>query len=206
MAALTPTLLGSAVRNGTNFTQTAGLNRIAIVMTTYEDGVISSATYGGVSMTQAVNHNAYGNYTAIFYILERDLPADGSKSWSTQNDPASYCFMLENAVQSAPLDTSTGNTNGVFPTTVNTTIDNSGQIVVGVLGVDKTATATYGSTGQIQIGNYSSAYSSINCAYKTDPSVGTYGFYWLSSDDHEHVAVTATWGYQHPAGGTQAWY
>jgi hypothetical protein len=93
----------TTLSNSFSHTLVSGTDRLIVVSILAENSdtySISTVTYGGVAMTQAVDLTGGFNYATLYYLLEVSLPLDGSNTVSitftgTSNDPIQFGFCSE---------------------------------------------------------------------------------------------------------------
>lgn len=137
----------------------SGDDRIVLVCVSIEtdeaDPIISSVTYGGVTMTEltATQTGAtFKNRAGIYYLLDASLPAVGSNT-VTINLPVtvgggdvviSGCSSWIGCEQSAPTGAQNSSVSAEGTTTVTTTptTDNAGSLVIGCVSTGDAVTLT----------------------------------------------------------------
>lgn len=184
------TYLGTAAFNtsagapsvSATFTQSAGSNRVAVVVVSCSAAAtISSVTYAGASMTVVRDTANAGERLAMYYILEASLGADGSKT-VTANFSASvrsgiHVFTIAGASQGAPEASDKTNSDSATTLSVPLTCSAGAMCVTGVNCSDTTATISHGS-GQTEIlesistshAVFASSYESVSSGSNTQSS------------------------------------
>lgn len=193
----------------------AGTNRMIVVMSTCE-ALLSqkpdreaSATYGGVAMTLGTGiiqaSGSYGNEVSIHYILEDDLPADGSNTvqvtWANNdNDERGFIVCAyEHVDQSAPEDTD----SVAEPTTADDTIENSitsteGAWIISFVAVSPNGSSNSFTHNESQVEILDAEWSNVNgmnvaVAEKRAVTANTYSVsstYSTSSDRLTRCAIS----------------
>ncbi|MBN1162481.1 hypothetical protein JXA34_01915 [Patescibacteria group bacterium] len=213
--AATIALLDSA-SNGTagalsltfSHTLSAGANRMVIVLVGIENGDTvscssSAVTYGGENMTRAVTEltgtSGFRSLTEIWYLLEADLPSEGSNNvvitcTGTSSAPEinGVAMTLEEVDQTAPDDTNSQSQTSTadISTSIVPVVDNSWLIDALTLG-DYTVTPTVVSP-QTEEYSFQDTSSYFSVSTNRDVAAGSDAMAWThSSVNREAHAVIA---------------
>ena len=198
-------------------TLSAGSNRVAWCMVGIEDADnISSATFGGVAATATAaqaKYSAGDTKIRMFYVLEADLPANGSKNWVvTLSGAATNAVMgagtLQGVYQGAPEATSSG--EGSDEVTVNITTLTNGAWILSCANSINGGTATYSSfgTGQSAFFNLNSGGAQVSVAgtYEEKATSGADAQYFSRASAVQMIGIAAAFKPADTASAQVIWF
>jgi len=154
---------GTALTLSFSHTLVAGSDRLVVVSIAIENGDtidVSSVTYGGVAMIKAIDWitgtSGFRYLCEIWYILEADLPSDGSNTvLITASGTASslehngYCAEYTGVEQVAPEATDGAHTSSSF-TVTNTISPSDNAWVISAVGAGNVGSFTHGQS-QVEV-------------------------------------------------------
>jgi len=196
---------------GTNLTLSfshtlvSGTARIVIVSIGVENGDtidVSTVTYGGVTMTLAVegitDTSPFSFLAEIWYILENDLPSDGSQNVEITCSGTAYelevngfCSEYAGVTQGAPE--ATAEHNQTTGTTISNDISPSDNAwVISVVGAGNTGTFTHGQS-QVEVLDFLDTSSTFAVAELRGASGETSLDSTFSGTVNRLERVTASW-------------
>ena len=196
---------GNALTLSWSHTLVAGSNRMVVVSVGIENGadaVLSSVTYGGQTMTSAVTDqtgtSGYIYLTALFYILEANLPSDGSNTvaitytgTATSPEINGWCGQYTGVTQGLPEATdSTLWTTGT--SIANTISPSTNAWVISAVGYGNALSSTHGQ-GQVEVHDITDASSGFAAAELRGASGETSLDSTASGTINRGVRVAASW-------------
>lgn len=171
---------GNALSLSYSHTLVAGDNRMVVVCIFYENGDaidVTSVSYGGQAMTKAVEAltgtTGFRFLTEIWYILEADLPANGSNTVAITDagtlssfEVSSFCAEYTGVAQTGTVD----DTDGFAETSsADAIIENSVTLtdnawVVSSFGCGNTGSWTAHNNSQVEVYDFADASSAHGVA------------------------------------------
>jgi len=148
----------------------AGDNRLVVVCAGWYDSdpdYIMSASYGGVSMTELYNSGAYDGGLIMWYLLEDDLPANGSQTLSIVSSPDGVMnqrvgiAVFENVAQSVSDSGGNYQSSTALTNTVSLTANNDYALWITAcmfMGFNNTC---YGNDNEPNTGKVQVAYGGV---------------------------------------------
>jgi len=197
---------GGAI-SSTSFSHTliAGSNRMVAVSVGIEnngDIDVSSVTYGGVAMTKAIDiatgTSGYIYLTEIWYILEANLPSDGSQTVAITLSTAGSSDMEINALCAEYTGVNQGvpeATDSISSTAnpiVNTISPSTDSWVISAVGVGNKGTFTHGQS-QVELLDANDASSGFAVAELRGASGETSLDSTFSASINRGVRIAASW-------------
>lgn len=204
-------------------TADTGTDRILLVVVSIEQSSpnISAATYNGQSMTLAVSATETPNQTAIFYLLEADLPGAGTytiaittNETNPDNDVA-CAISLSGVKQEAPEDTNSQTTTSSSGLSTSITPSDGAWVIEAYQSSNAPVTLDPASSQTEFHDNNARGSLSAAASHKHHVSAGATNEGWSCSSSSTRqihllvslaiagVAVVAAYGYPYEAAAVQ---
>ncbi len=180
-----------------------GNNRLLVVGITFEDSladkVVNSVTYNGQTLTQADWARAgagYSQYTALYYLLEEDLPPSGSytvavdvSATPTRNVLVGVSSYANVDQADGLVDSCTSNAGQPISCSLTTTEDNSW--VMSAVGDGNSGDYTYSAgTERYEIDGAATS-STGSGGDDIDTTAGSFSVSWSHSNNNRQALVAA---------------